>query len=189
MTKDELAKILGKAQSLCSAEGNKKIDEYSNRFKNNSNPSPSEYDGDADRFDNLYLSEPQSVKDTPITNERISKSNLPESIKQSFIQTRINTSNSGNISVLDNIPIEKKNFRQPVLEEKTEEYPSSKISIDYSIIKAIINNCLKEFFEDANYLKAIRVKEGKIKIIDNKGNVFSAILEKTGNINDKKQAN
>ena len=57
--------------------------------------------------------------------------------------------------------------------------------IDYSVIKAIVNECLNEYFkrplnESVGTLSGIGLKEGKIKLVDNKGNIFSANLEYQG---------
>lgn len=61
-------------------------------------------------------------------------------------------------------------------------------SVDYSIIKAIINECLNERLQDSGTLTSIGLKAGKITLVDNKGNVYQAKLEKIGNKNDKKES-
>lgn len=63
--------------------------------------------------------------------------------------------------------------------------------VDYSIIKAIVNECLNEYFkrplnESAGTLSGIGLKEGKIKLVDNKGNIFSANLEYQGSTKKNK---
>lgn len=64
------------------------------------------------------------------------------------------------------------------------------MGIDYSIIKAIVNECLNEYFkkplnESVGTLSGIGLKEGKIKLVDNKGNIFSASLEYQGSTKKK----
>lgn len=189
VTKEQLAAILqGKAKKLCSVEGDKKINEFASTNKSNLNdPSPSMYDGDADAMDRLYLSE-NAYNDT-----KMAKSNLPDSIKKSFMTKKIDvgdgTINGG--SILDTMNIEKSQVRETV-NRPIQSVASTSPNIDYSIIKAIVNESLREFFKDkealneSSTLKAIRLKEGKIRIIDNRGNIFSANLERTGNINEKK---
>ena len=57
--------------------------------------------------------------------------------------------------------------------------------IDYALIKTIVNDAVEAKLKEAGTLKAIGLSAGKIKLIDNKGNVFTAKLEFKGNINDK----
>lgn len=62
--------------------------------------------------------------------------------------------------------------------------------IDYALIKTIVNeaieNKLNEIME-CGELRIIRFNKGKLKLIDNSGNIFSAPLKLEGNIKDKKQ--
>ena len=63
-------------------------------------------------------------------------------------------------------------------------------TIDYNIIKAIVNECLNEYFSkqplnESATLKTIGLSNGNISIVDNKGNVYKAKLEKIGNKNEK----
>lgn len=62
--------------------------------------------------------------------------------------------------------------------------------IDYSIVKAIFNECLNEFskkqLNESASISTIGLKEGKIKIVDTKGNVYAAKLEYKGNTKDAK---
>ena len=67
--------------------------------------------------------------------------------------------------------------------------------IDYALIKTIINECIetklnevlqKGILNEGTTLKGIGLSNGKIKLIDNKGNVFSAKLEYQGNTKEKR---
>lgn len=67
--------------------------------------------------------------------------------------------------------------------------------IDYALIKTIINECIDAKFNEmaqrgllneGTTVKGIGLSNGKIKLVDNKGNVFSAKLEYQGNTKDKK---
>ena len=117
---------------------------------------------------------------------------MPEFIKNSMVNERIDTSAlqvNSSVSVLDgmNIVPQKQNKRKPVNEQSIPHY--SQQSVDYSIIKAIINECLNEYFSkqplnESASLKTIGLKNGQISIVDNKGNVYKAKLEKVGNKND-----
>ena len=80
-------------------------------------------------------------------------------------------------------------------ERVTESVRSGGGGIDYALIKTIVNECietkLNEVFQkgmlnEGTTLKGIGLSNGKIKIVDNKGNVYSAKLEYQGNTKDKK---
>lgn len=58
-------------------------------------------------------------------------------------------------------------------------------NIDYALIKTIVNEAVESKLNDMGTLKAIGLSAGKIKLVDNKGNVFVAKLEYKGNVNDK----
>ena len=77
----------------------------------------------------------------------------------------------------------------------TETVNSGGGGIDYSLIKTIVNECIetklnevlsKGLLTEGATLSGIGLKNGKIKIVDNKGNVYSAKLEYQGNTKDKK---
>lgn len=72
---------------------------------------------------------------------------------------------------------------------------SGGVPVDYALIKTIISECLDEklaemsrkgMLNEGATLKGIGLSGGKIKLVDNKGNVFSAKLEYQGNTKDKK---
>ena len=73
--------------------------------------------------------------------------------------------------------------------------PSGGGGIDYALIKSIVNECIDAKFNElaergllneGTTLKGIGLSGGKIKLVDNKGNVFQAKLEYKGNTKDKK---
>ena len=67
--------------------------------------------------------------------------------------------------------------------------------IDYSVLRAIINECidtkLKEYLGggrqslNENTLTGIKLSDGKIKLVDNSGRVFSAKMEYNGKVKGK----
>ena len=65
--------------------------------------------------------------------------------------------------------------------------------VDYSIIRAIVKDCLESYTPKVNLnesasLDSIAInKNGQISFIDTKGNIFTAKLQKTGNINEGKR--
>ena len=161
------------------------------------NPDPSLYSSDADAFDSMYsasLSEERGSSDMRYNETTASKSKLPDHIKQSMLNERIDVSAIGGGSVLDSLGI-KETPKQPKRKERVVEnvqpqyIPSA--GVDYTIIKAIVNECLNEYFSrqslnESTSLQTIGLSNGTISLVDNKGNVFKAKLEKIGNTNDKK---
>ena len=84
---------------------------------------------------------------------------------------------------------------QPGKSQIREQVQTGGGGIDYALIKMIVNECLetkltemaeKGLLNESTTLKGIGLSEGKIKLIDNKGNVFQAKLEYKGNTKDKK---
>ena len=153
---------------------------------------PSNYDGDADYFDSLYTNSVggggnRSYNgDIKFSAEAASKSRLDEKIKQSLINNPIDRSSLDPMSrsVLDDMDIKPKPKR--TIQEN--HVVTQQSGVDYSIIKAIVNECLNEYFSkhqlnESATLSTIGLKQGAIKIVDSKGNVFSAKLEKLGNTN------
>lgn len=207
ISKEQLAHIItGRAKNLCNPEGDRLVEGYSNRgggASGNFDPNPSSYDADAEAFDSMYLS---SYDDEPSysVNENhspsysaISNSRMPEDIKRSMLEHQIDTSKLGNMSVLDSIGVktppqmqsQTKRPKRQITEQTSSVSAQNNQTIDYSIIKAIINECLNERFgkqslNESSSLQAISLNKGTISLIDNKGNIFKAKLEKIGNTKD-----
>ena len=187
ISKEALEKILsGKAAQLCSEEANRKMDTISQKNGGNTTYYNSDYD-----FDSLYLNEENNrdVAELTVSPQKLANSKLPNSIKEMMTE---NISEYNNNSVLDNLNIKEKQRRKI-----NENYNTQSVSpiIDYSLIKTIIEECvdrkLNEFIKkqslNENTLKTIGIAEGKIKLIDNKGNIYQSHLEFHGNIKDKKK--
>lgn len=187
VSKQQLAQILGKARDLCNPEGDRLIESY----KSNNDPDPSSYD-DYNEFDSMYLNEeevPQQqrrapqAKDMRYNQATAANSRLPENIKQSMLNEVIDVNPLADID----IPQQKPQRKQQIREQQQYQQPQGG-NIDYSIIKAIVNECLNEYFSrqplnENNSISTIGLKAGAIKIVDNKGNVYAAKLEKLGNAN------
>ena len=174
VSKEQLAKIIaGRSRELCSVEGDRLIDEAKNRRSSDYyDPDPSSYN-DAEYFDSLY---------TDSNDEAYSSSKMPQAIKESMIKNPIDTSALSNTSVLDTLNVPRQKRQQRRVNEEV-SHQSQSPSVDYSIIKAIVNECLNEYFSKSQQLnegtlKTIGLKSGKITLVDNKGNTYVANLQK-----------
>lgn len=195
--------IAGKARTLCSTEGDRFIDSKKGVNRNIPGINPlkalnesEDYYGLGDVNMSYQTQSNETVKDINYTYEDASFSKMPEAIKQSMLENRIEMTGDG-LSVLDSMNI--KEIKKPLTEIKTTPTPQTQQTnympmvsgVDYSIIKAIVNECLNEYFsknminENAS-LQTIALKDGNISLVDNKGNIFKAKLERIGNKNDKK---
>lgn len=199
VSKQQLAQIIGKARDLCNPEGDRLVESYKGDGMGSydmNNPDPSQFT-DYEQFDRMYLNEeedyqPQKrnvqTKDIRYNQQTAANSKMPDKIKQSMLNEVIDVTALDNQSVLSGMDIPGGNRkpqqnRRPVNEQ---QYQAQGGNIDYSIIKAIVNECLNEYFSrqplnESNSISTIGVKAGAIKIVDNKGNVFAAKLEKIGN--------
>ena len=189
ISKQQLEKILnGKARQLCSPEGDDMVNEMTGRRGGSYNPDPSSYDMDADDFDAMYLGTPSrtSGRDIYYNEQTAASSNLPDKIKESMLNERIDMSGlDPNGSVLDSMDLRPQPKRRPKQQVNEQLYAPQVQSggIDYSLIKAIVNECLREnlsglLTESAGQLKTVIVKGGTISLVDNGGNVYAAKLEK-----------
>lgn len=199
ISKEQLASIIsGKARQLCGPDGDRLVESYSGKqgIRGNFNdPDPASYDDDALEFDSMYLSSIEESRggDIRYSTNTANNSKMPDHIKKSMLENRIDASSLGSTSVLDSLgvkPQSRPQQRRQVVQEQTSA-ASPQTSVDYSIIKAIVNECLKEYFSkqplnESTSLQTIGLSNGVISLVDNKGNVFKAKLEKIGNTNDKK---
>ena len=141
--------------------------------------------------------------DRPITQGTVAKSRVPDFIKQSMVNEVIDNSalSANPLDRLDLTKLEKTPPQMPVPRQVVTEQQQvapvqvATAGVDYSIIRAIIKECIDEKFKELGVtkdmltestLKTIHLKGGNIKLVDNSGNVYSAQLEKKGNINDKR---
>lgn len=197
VSKQQLAQIIGKARDLCNPEGDRLVESYKGDGNfDRKDPDPSSYD-DYSQFDRMYLNEeedyqPQKrnvqTKDIRYNQQTAANSKMPDKIKQSMLNEVIDVTALDNQSVLSGMEIPGGNRkpqqnRRPVNEQ---QYQSQGGNIDYSIIKAIVNECLNEYFSrqplnESASISTIGIKPGVIKVVDSKGNVFSGKLEKIGN--------
>ena len=190
---------LAKAKALCSPEGEKKI----NSLKGAGGVSAAYFNETSS-----YINESQMRERNPEYNyngykqRTLSELNIPDVVKESFANQTIDVSGLADPTtksfrafddIVEQFAKENKEEKQ-VIQEETLYNTHSQINygngvIDYNLIRKIIEECIDRKFNSLNEhsLKSIKLKEGKITLAANNGNVFSANLEYKGNLNDKKK--
>lgn len=209
ISQDKLAQIINhNAKTLCNPKGQRKLNEMAGALPKDENGMVS------DKWDNWNFDDPTTPQqsqpqqfDSQISESRIANSRIPDAIKQSILNNPINQSGafagapSADLSFLNKQPInEQANIVQQTTtapQYQPQQYatpyvPQAAPAIDYNYLKHIIGECIAEYFakqpiNEQSTLKSIGLAEGKIKIVDNKGNVYGATLELKGNLNDKKK--
>jgi len=206
ISKDRLASIIsGKAAKLCSSESQKQIRAMGSSMSNRLDEATMQGDDMAAKYEAMlgYSSDDDEsdARDISYTSDSVQRSNLPDKIKQSMLEHNIDRSGLGGASVLDSMGIKPKKGvrnvqRTPINEQQiSQQYamPSASSNVDYSIIKAVVNECLKEYFgkqplnEGISALETVALKGKTISLVDNKGNIYQGNLKLIGNTNDKKQ--
>lgn len=192
ISKEALASIIShNSSTLCTAKGDKMLNEYKSG-RQSSDMNPDDYH---DQWDNFSLSDDTQTFEEGVampsmqyTNESIANSKMDEKIKQSMMSKRIDTRAASNTSFLNEMVKPKK--QQPMREARA--VAPTPTPIDYGVIKAIFNECLKEYFsknpinESAGSQSiAFSEKNNKIRIIKENGDVYGGKLTYQGNINDK----
>ena len=207
VTKEQLASIIGgRAREMCSPQNDRKLNALANKnplveSTYFDDPDPTMYNdgGTADRFDAMcgFGVSDMSASDMKYNQSSASNSRMPDNIKQSMLQERIDVSRLGNTSVLDGMnipqqsrgPVPQRSVRQQqMITEQQYQQPQQSVGFDYTALKAIINECLNEYFSkqplNESALKTIQLKKGTISLVDNSGNIFRAKLEKIKNADD-----
>ena len=200
----DLNSILKSAQFLMSEEGQKQIDfaAKSNTFGDDLDLStnvPSQYRGAG-----KLLNENKNTSNT-MSEEKAASLGIPMSVFREMEKDygeggilsgtpSIMTESSG--SVLDGVKLTPSPRRQePIVEQRyvstpQPQIPTGTVGVDYTIIKAIVEECIKRNIEEIkssilqeSSLKRVRLGEGnKIQLVDNKGNLYESTLEYKKNI-------
>ena len=133
-----------------------------------------------------------STPPAPVAPRNINNSRLPKEIVESIVSNPIST-NPLDTFIEQEKPINEQNAIRfhHYTPQTNASLGGNGTGVDYSIIKAIVNECLNEYFkkplnESIGTLSGIGLKEGKIKLVDNKGNIFSANLEYQGSTKKNK---
>lgn len=180
-----MANALTKARALMTPEGQSKIQSHHGKAQNGMAMVESYNYGDYNM--DMLTQQPQEtyVAETPYMGA--SQSKLPKAIMESMMTTQIDTSCLAPSNDLNNImkKVQQNMPQQPqqtqmVTEERI--MPSNASGIDYNYIRTIIEECIDRKFKELNEntLKGVKLKEGKIMLVDNSGNIFHANLEYKG---------
>jgi hypothetical protein len=202
--------IATQAGGLCSARADKKLNEYATAMNDSAIPRDGQYhdvpkpdynyeDGWGDGGDSpsyepsiptMAVSKNKNIQ--AYTNDQVKASGLPDAIKESLIKNKI-TVKQQNVTDSLGFDTEKIKRQRQLMEERNPgqnivtSTPTT-LSVDYSLIKTIVSECVRDYFDNMEdtSLKTIKLSGGTIKIVDNSGNIYVAKLEKKGNVNDKK---
>lgn len=169
LTPDQLMQALGRAKSIENSLASNPRQSSANGQLRESYAIP---DYESMLFSNSASNTPSRQK-TANPNPR--NSAMPQAIKESMMTHQINGNPLDQI-----IPVKEQAYATP-------QYTPAPAGFDYSIIKAIVNECLNEYFSknklnENTSLTGISLKEGKIKLVDNQSNVYTANLEYKGKI-------
>ena len=193
LSPNELQNIIGRAKKLCNPTGDKLVNANIDQsdFKKQLDesydvPSVDDYD-DAEQWDSLYSDN---------ASEAYNNSRMPEHIKKSMLEHKIDTNalqdESGDLDFLtegrERTTLASK--RKNAVNENIVSRQPAAGAIDYSLIKAIVSECIRETLANQSLnegtLSQIHLKKGVLSLVDSSGNVYRAKLEKIGNANDKK---
>lgn len=146
----------------------------------------------------------QQKDDLEYTEENLQNSKLPQSILESFKTNKIESMRIP-ASVLDGIdikPIQEVRKEKPIGESVNTPMPSSNSSIDYSLLKTIINEAVRENMKkyaaamtkkiisesasSSNNVQAIKLGN-KFSFITENGDIYEATLKYKSNLNEQKK--
>jgi len=214
ISKEQLGAIIAnKAAALCRPElDNTRAKGRVNEGYFPGGPDVSDYDGDAEKWDRMFSDSAGEDYGAPAPQARdiaygqagAARSQMPDAIKKSMMENRIDVSGLGNSSVLDSLGVKGKPTTAPTQRRQVvteQQQPMQYVpaatqpvgGVDYSIIKAIVSECIREYFSkqplNESSIKTIALKNGTISLVDNKGDIYKAKLEKIGNTGNAKQKN
>lgn len=201
VSKEKMAEILGRAQKLCSPAGDRLLNEFSNKSgggMSNTPLPPPDYSS-AGWDDDMYVGDSYGQSQVQYQGAPLGENHtmMPDAIRNSMMSNPIDTS-AFDVDEMNTVakmmPRRKVQQRAQLNEQVSNSSPMS-TGIDYSVLRAIINECidtkLREYLGgerqslNENTLAGIKLSDGNIKLIDNGGRVFKAKLEYVGKPNKK----
>ena len=197
ISKEALASIINhNSSTLCSKQGDKILNEFAG--KKSVDMDPNEYHDQWDDFslsdDSQQINEGVAMPSMQYTNESVANSRMDDKIKQSMLNKRIDTVAMGDTASLAELATKKGARKQQIAERVS--MPVQTANVDYSIIKAIVNECLATYFKDnpiltenkkSNQSIAYSESSNKIRIIKENGDVWGGKLSYQGNVNENKK--
>lgn len=204
LNEQQLAGILGNAKKLCNPEADRVMNEYkgvSANQKKGSDEHENYRTWETAGFDDVYAGGGSTKLSQSAPQQQImessgpNRSRLPEAIKKSMMEHQYQFHDMTEQGKLD-AATQGLTQRQQVAETYTPVQSQPQAiggGIDSNYLKFLIKESLKEYFaekgtlNEGTTLRQIGLSEGKIKLVDNKGNIYSAQLELTGNVRDKKK--
>lgn len=204
LSEQQLAGILGNAKKLCNPEADRVMNEYKGvnaNQKKGSDEHENYRTWETAGFDDAYAGGGSTRLSQSAPQQQImessgpNRSRLPEAIKKSMMEHQYQFHDMTEQGKLD-AATQGLTQRQQVAETYTPVQSQPQAiggGIDSNYLKFLIKESLKEYFaekgslNEGTTLRQIGLSEGKIKLVDNKGNIYSAQLELTGNVRDKKK--
>ena len=206
LSEQQLAGILGNAKKLCNPEADRVMNEYRGVNANQKKGSE-EHENyrtwENTGFDDVYAGGGSTRLSQSAPQQQImessgpNRSRLPEAIKKSMMENQYQLHDMTEEGKLESaISSLSQRQRQVVNEAYSQPQTQNAViggGIDSNYLKFLIKESLKEYFSEkgtlneGTTLRQIGLSEGKIKLVDNKGNIYSAQLELTGNVRDKKK--
>jgi len=163
LSPQQLSQILNRSKSIIDNE--KLIESKAKNLKGSismEDIDPSTYSDSWDNFSlsSTHLNEEYATNEAkqPLqyTNESVMNSNLPDKIKQSLIENKINISMPNDAADLDSVTKlalqqrqnNQKVRQQPINEANYPQQNNMQNGIDYNYLKFIISECIKEYFQN-----------------------------------------
>ena len=200
-----------RARKLIQMDANGTLDEVKKNAESSGKLSYSNDGVDTNIMENFTPKDLNQYNNIQPQDFHINKSKLPVEILESFKSKQIDTTllNGGmtksNGSVLDQLDMLTKGKvlqqqpQQQIIKETVQVQPQVTSTVDYSMIKMIVEDCLRKYTsslkkqlisenkttQDSGTLQAMKIGN-KFSFIDSKGNIYEATLKKVGNVNNKK---
>ena len=204
-----------RARKLIQMDANGTLDEVKKNAESSGKLSYSNEGVDTNIMENFTPKDLNQYNNIQPQDFHINKSKLPVEILESFKSKQIDTTllNGGmtksNGSVLDQLDMltngkvlqqeVKQQQPQQVIKETVQVQPQITSTVDYSMIKMIVEDCMRKYTsslkkqlisenkttQDSGTLQAMKIGN-KFSFIDSKGNLYEATLKKVGNVNNKK---
>lgn len=191
---DRFDAIIGKARQLCNPQADKMMDGMKGTMSEGRmmNVPLDKPDYSYGGFDDEMLVEGGGQPQIPMYNPTgPNHTRMPKQIIEEMRNNPI--MESSELPQLDELA--DKYAKMNVSRKQVQPSQSNVGGIDYSVLRAIINECidtkLREYLGggrqnlNENTLTGIKLSDGKIKLVDNSGRVFSAKLEYNGKVKGK----